>query len=82
MGTGQTECTFYIPQAPQTVDELPITLTQLEQSIYDQVARSPDIEQMVVEFHTMAHALLYDHDFFSILEHNHTNYPPLVTYSK
>ena len=77
MDNGQGECTFYVLQVPQTVQQLMITLTPPELQVYNAVMASAEIE-----IQTAAYALKYDHDFVNLFSHNYTGYQPLVNYSK
>ena len=58
MGLGQTQCTYYVPQLPRTIDQLQINLTQLEQTVYNRVIASADLAHMDIEFQAMAHATI------------------------
>ena len=82
MAIGQTQATFYILKVPHIVQQLPITLTQAEQQVYNAVMTSDEILQLQVEIQAAADALRYDHDYFNLRVHNYTTYPPLVNYSK
>ena len=82
MGIGQTQATFYVPKQPHIVQQLPITLTQAEQQVYNTVMTSNEILRLQVEIQVAADALRYDHDYFNLRAHNYMAYPPLVNYSK
>ena len=82
MAIGQAQSTFYIPKAPQIVQQLMITLTQTEQQVYAAVMASDEIARLQVEIQVVANALRYDHDYFNLHIHNYTTYQPLVNYSK
>ena len=82
MGIGQTQGTFYVLKQPQIVQQLPITLTQAKQQLYNKVMTSNQILRLQVEIQVAADALRYDHDYFNLRVHNYMNYPPLVNYSK
>ena len=43
MAIGQAQSTFYIPKAPQIVQQLTITLTPPEQQVYTAVMASDEI---------------------------------------
>ena len=82
MGIGQTQATFYVPKQPHIVQQLPITLTQAEQEVYNTVMTSNEILRLQVEIQVAADKLRYDHDYFNLHVHNYMAYPPLVNYSK
>ena len=82
MAIGQTQATFYVPKVPHIVQRLPITLTQAEQQVYNEVMTSDEILRLQVEIQVAADALRYDHDYFNLRVHNYMTYPPLVNYSK
>ena len=82
MGIGQTQATFYVPKQPHIVQQLPITLTQAEQQVYNTVMTSDRILQLQVEIQVAADALRYDRDYFNLHVHNSMTYQPLVNYSK
>ena len=82
MAIGQTQATFYIPKVPHIVQQLPITLTQAEQQVYNAVMTSDEILRLQVEVQVAADALRYDHDNFNLRVHNYMTYQPLVNYSK
>ena len=82
MGIGQTQATFYVLKQPHIVQQLPITLTQAEQQVYNTVMTSDQILRLQVEIQVAADALRYDHDYFNLRVHNYMTYQPLVNYSK
>ena len=82
MAIGQTQATFYIPKVPHIVQRLPITLTQAEQQVYNDVMTSDEILRLQVEIQAAADVLRYDHDYFNLHVHNYMTYQPLVNYSK
>ena len=82
MAIGQAQCTFYVPKAPQIVQQLTITLTQPKQGVYNAVMASPEIARLHIEIQAAAYALKYDHDYFNLRIHNYTTYQPLVNHSK
>ena len=82
MGIGQTQATFHVSKQPHIVQQLPITLTQAEQQVYNTVMTSNEILRLQVEIQVAADALRYDHDYFNLRVHNYMAYPPLVNYSK
>ena len=43
MAIRQTQATFYVPKVPHIVQQLPITLTQAEQQVYNAVMNSDEI---------------------------------------
>ena len=82
MAIGQTQATFYVSKVPHIVQQLPITLTQAEQQVYNAVMTSDEILRLQVEIQAAADALRYDHDNFNLRVHNYMTYQPLVNYSK
>ena len=82
MAIGQTQATFYVPKVPHIVQQLPITLTQAEQQVYNDVMTSDEILRLQVEIQAAADALRYVHDYFNLRVHNYMTYQPLVNYSK
>ena len=82
MAIGQAQCTFYVPKAPQIVQQLTITLTPPKQQVYAAVMASDEITRLQVEIQVAADVLRYYHDYFNLRIHNYTTYQLLVNYSK
>jgi len=68
MARGIFTSTFYLPEAPQVcTEDLDLNLSNMEQTIVDDILATETIEQMMLEFGAVGHSLVWQVDHFEII---------------